>query len=90
MLSPPDAFQPAFGPDSCARHISRARAAGISFAYEALDSLALDLDTPEDMTALRDALLLEPERALRSAQVLWEFGDEAGQGESESQSVTAA
>ncbi len=90
VLSPPDAFQPAFGPDSCARHISRARAAGISFAYEALESLALDLDTPEDMTALRDALLLEPERALRSAQVLWEFGDEAGQGESESQSVTAA
>ena len=34
VLSPPDAFEPAFGPDSCARHVSRARAAGISFALE--------------------------------------------------------
>jgi 2-phospho-L-lactate/phosphoenolpyruvate guanylyltransferase len=76
VLSPPDAFQPAFGPDSCALHVSRARAAGISFALEQLESLALDLDTPEDMLALRDALLLEPERALRSAQVLWELGSE--------------
>lgn len=74
VLSPPDAFAPAFGPDSCARHVSRARAAGISFALEKLDSLALDLDTPEDMTALRDALLLAPEHAQRSAKVLWEIG----------------
>lgn len=78
VLCPPDAFQPAFGRDSCALHVSRARAAGISFALERLDSLALDLDTPEDMQKLRDALLLEPERALRSAQVLWEIGAESG------------
>ena len=81
VLSPPDAFEPAFGPDSCARHVSRARATGISFALERLDSLALDLDTPEDMQALRDALLLAPERALRSAQVLWELGSEAAQSD---------
>jgi 2-phospho-L-lactate/phosphoenolpyruvate guanylyltransferase len=74
VLSPPDAFQPAFGPDSCARHISRARAAGMSFALEEVSSLSLDLDTPEDLQELRDALLLNPERALRSAQVLWELG----------------
>jgi 2-phospho-L-lactate/phosphoenolpyruvate guanylyltransferase len=74
VLNPPDAFQPAFGPESCARHISRARAAGISFALEELQSLSLDLDTPEDLYELRDALLLAPERALRSAQVLWELG----------------
>ena len=49
VLSPPDAFAPAFGPDSCARHVSRARAAGISFALERIESLAIDLDTPEDM-----------------------------------------
>ena len=89
VLSPPDAFEPAFGPDSCARHISRARAAGISFAYEELESLALDLDTPEDMYLLRDALLLAPERALRSAQVLWEFGADAAQDASESQPTAA-
>ena len=76
VLSPPDAFQPAFGPDSCAQHVTRARAARISFALEEWESLALDLDTPEDMRDLRDALLLAPERALRSAQVLWELGGE--------------
>lgn len=74
VLCPPDAFEPAFGPDSCARHISRARAAGISFALEQLGSLGQDLDTPEDMEALRDALLLDPEPAPRTAKVLWELG----------------
>jgi hypothetical protein len=42
------------------------------------------------MRALRDALLLEPDRALRSAQVLWELGDEAEQDEDDSQRVSAA
>jgi 2-phospho-L-lactate/phosphoenolpyruvate guanylyltransferase len=76
VLSPPDVFEPAFGPDSCARHVSRARAAGISFALEQLDSLAIDLDTPEDMAELRDRLLLDPEPAPRTASVLWELGAE--------------
>jgi 2-phospho-L-lactate guanylyltransferase len=74
VLSPPDAFAPAFGPDSCARHVSRARAAGVSFALEPINSLAQDLDTPEDMAILRDALLLDPEPAPRTAKVLWELG----------------
>jgi 2-phospho-L-lactate guanylyltransferase len=74
VLCPPDAIQPAFGPDSCARHISRARAAGISFALAQLESLGFDLDTTEDMAELRDALLLDPGPAPRTAQVLWELG----------------
>jgi 2-phospho-L-lactate guanylyltransferase len=77
VLSPPDAFEPAFGPDSCARHVSRARASGVSFALEEIDSLALDLDTREDMTKLRDSLLLDPEPAPRTAKVLWELGARA-------------
>src|SRR3954449_701039 len=52
VLAPPDIFLPAFGPESCSRHVSRARAAGISFALEAVDSMGLDLDTPEDYTLL--------------------------------------
>jgi 2-phospho-L-lactate guanylyltransferase len=76
VLCPPDAFAPAFGPDSCARHVGRARAAGISFALERVDSLATDLDGPEDFQLLRDALLVKPEAALRTAQVLWELGAE--------------
>jgi 2-phospho-L-lactate/phosphoenolpyruvate guanylyltransferase len=74
VLSPPDIFAPAFGPDSCSRHISRARATHVSFALEEIDSLAMDLDTPEDMIELRDRLLLDPEPAPRTAATLWELG----------------
>ena len=76
-LAPPDVFAPAFGPDSCARHVSRARASGISFALERVESLALDLDTPEDMSLLRDRLLLDPQPARRTAEVFWQLGDRA-------------
>jgi 2-phospho-L-lactate/phosphoenolpyruvate guanylyltransferase len=77
VLTPPDVFLPAFGPDSCARHVSRARAAGISFALDVLESMAIDLDTPEDFTLLRDKLLLDPQPAPRTARVLWELGERA-------------
>ena len=77
MLNPPDLFLPAFGPDSCARHVSRARGTGQSFALEAVESLATDLDTPEDFTLLRDRLLLDPQPAPRTAKVLWQLGDRA-------------
>jgi 2-phospho-L-lactate/phosphoenolpyruvate guanylyltransferase len=79
VLTPPDLFVPVFGPDSCARHVSRARASGISFALEELESLAIDLDTPEDMALLRDRLLLDPQPAPRTAEVLWELGDRSQQ-----------
>ena len=74
-LAPPDVFAPAFGPDSCARHVSRARASGISFALEKVESLALDLDTPEDMSAARPAAARSA--APRTAEVLWQLGDRA-------------
>jgi 2-phospho-L-lactate/phosphoenolpyruvate guanylyltransferase len=77
VLAPPDLFPPAFGPDSCARHVGRARASGISFALEKVESLALDLDTPEDMFLLRDRLLLDPQPATRTAEVLWQLGERA-------------
>jgi 2-phospho-L-lactate guanylyltransferase len=75
VLAPPDVFLPAFGPDSCARHVSRARASGISFALEAVESMGIDLDTPEDYSLLRDRLLLDPQPAPRTAKVLWELGE---------------
>ncbi|MGZ5308539.1 MAG: 2-phospho-L-lactate guanylyltransferase [Solirubrobacterales bacterium] len=80
VLAPPDIFAPAFGPDSCARHVSHARAAGVSFAVERIDSLALDLDTPEDLAQLRDTLILEPQRAPRTAQLIWELGSDRETG----------
>jgi 2-phospho-L-lactate/phosphoenolpyruvate guanylyltransferase len=75
VLTPPEIFTPVFGPDSCARHVGRARATGISFALEEIESLAFDLDTPEDMALLRDKLLLDPQPAPKTAQVLWDLGD---------------
>ena len=75
VMSPPDVFLPAFGPDSCARHVSRARASGISFALEEISSMSIDLDTPEDFSLLRDRLLLDPQPAPKTAQVLWELGE---------------
>jgi 2-phospho-L-lactate/phosphoenolpyruvate guanylyltransferase len=77
VLAPPDVFLPAFGPDSCARHVSRARASGTSFALERVESMGMDLDTPEDYLLLRDRLLLDPQPAPRTAQVLWELGERA-------------
>ncbi len=74
VLSPPDALEPAFGPDSCARHVTRARAAGISYAVERIPSLALDVDTFEDLIAMDEALSLTPDRAPRTAELVWELG----------------
>jgi len=90
VLSPPDAIEPAFGPDSCAKHVTRARAAGISFALEKLPSLADDLDTQEDLERLRDALLLSPDPAPRTARLLWELSAGEGDGDASPAAPSAA
>ncbi len=69
-LSPPDAIEPSFGEGSCARHVAAARAAGVPFGVEELDSLALDLDTPADVVALTMAIESERGRARRTAKAL--------------------
>jgi 2-phospho-L-lactate guanylyltransferase len=56
MISPPDAFQPSFGPDSLGRHIALAREAGLKHSVEDVPSLSHDVDTPDDLSALADAL----------------------------------
>lgn len=56
LLTPPEALAPAFGPDSLSRHVERARATGISHEVVPLLSLGLDVDTPEDLAALREHL----------------------------------
>ena len=53
VLAPPDAIGPAFGPGSCERHAGLAREAGVPFAVERLESLGLDIDTPEDLELWR-------------------------------------
>jgi 2-phospho-L-lactate guanylyltransferase len=49
LLTPPDIIEPAFGPGSFARHSALA---GADVAVADLPSLALDVDTPEDLAAL--------------------------------------
>jgi 2-phospho-L-lactate guanylyltransferase len=56
VLTPPDAIRPSFGPGSRARHESLAQAAGASSRVAEPLSLALDVDTLEDLDALAQAL----------------------------------
>jgi 2-phospho-L-lactate/phosphoenolpyruvate guanylyltransferase len=72
ILAPPDAIGPAFGPGSRDRHLELAQKRGLHGAVEKLGSLELDLDTPEDLAALREALAGNPERARRTAAALAE------------------
>jgi 2-phospho-L-lactate guanylyltransferase len=74
LLSPPDAIAPGFGRQSRARHTERARRAGQEVAIEPLGSLALDVDTPDDLAAMTAALEREPGRAPATATELVRLG----------------
>ncbi len=56
LLSPPDALEPRYGPGSFARHLELAQAAGAQTEVAEIASLALDVDTPDDLAALQDRL----------------------------------
>jgi 2-phospho-L-lactate guanylyltransferase len=58
VLTPPDIIEPAFGPDSCARHQQLAQAAGVPCEIARVETLAIDVDTADDLEALRQALAL--------------------------------
>jgi 2-phospho-L-lactate guanylyltransferase len=66
LLTPPDALTPSFGPGSCRRHLENGRDAGIEAEVVEVPSLALDIDTPEDLRALADL----PDRASRTRAFL--------------------
>jgi 2-phospho-L-lactate guanylyltransferase len=78
LLSPPDAIPPSFGPDSRERHERLAEAAGASRRIERPSSLLLDIDTGEDLAALRERLTGETVRAPRTRAVLERSAREAG------------
>ena len=52
LIAPPGGFAPSFGPGSRERHAEQARAGELSHSVENLASLALDVDTPDDLAAL--------------------------------------
>jgi 2-phospho-L-lactate guanylyltransferase len=56
VLTPPDVIEPAFGPDSRARHEQLASAAGVPCEIAHVETLAIDVDTADDLEALRGAL----------------------------------
>ena len=70
LLAPPDAIAPSFGPDSRERHLALARRSGVEPRIFAIDSLALDLDTPDDLAELSGILRDAPERAPATARLL--------------------
>ena len=56
VLAPPDVIEPEFGEDSRARHEAAAAAAGIPCTVDQIPTLALDVDTLDDLDELRRML----------------------------------
>jgi 2-phospho-L-lactate/phosphoenolpyruvate guanylyltransferase len=56
LLTPPDSLAPAFGADSCQRHAVNARLNGTVPEIVEVPTLALDVDTPDDLAALQERL----------------------------------
>lgn len=73
LLSPPGALEPAFGPGSRERHVQRATAASIDNEVVEVPTLALDVDTPEDLDALRARLAETHGRAAHTRGILRRF-----------------
>lgn len=73
-LTPPGAIEPSFGPGSCARHVAAAQRAGVPHRVQALSTLAIDVDTPDDLAALAAELELHPGRAGTTRAALARLG----------------
>jgi 2-phospho-L-lactate guanylyltransferase len=56
LLTPPDSLEPSFGPDSRARHQANAERNGTAAEVVDVPSLALDIDTPDDLELLHATL----------------------------------
>jgi len=70
IISPPGAISPAFGPGSRVRHLDLAAEAGVAAEVAEIPSLALDLDTGDDLRELAHALAADPARAPATAAAL--------------------
>jgi 2-phospho-L-lactate guanylyltransferase len=69
LITPPDALAPSFGPGSCLRHAELAHERGVKAEVVEVRSLALDIDTPEDLAALA-AEASEPDHAGSTRRLL--------------------
>lgn len=70
VIAPPTAVAPSFGPDSRQRHIALGLAAGRRVAEHEVPSLALDLDTADDLAELAERLSLGNHEAVNTEQAV--------------------
>jgi 2-phospho-L-lactate guanylyltransferase len=70
LLRPPRAIAASFGPGSCERHQGLAAQAGVACRIERPPSLLLDIDTGDDLSALRERLAGRRSGATRTREVL--------------------
>lgn len=73
LLRPPDALAPAFGPGSCRRHVQSAQDVGSAPEVVTVPSLALDIDTPDDLEALVGAFDRTADAAVHTRAALGEL-----------------
>ena len=70
VISPPDAIEPSFGPGSRQRHIAIGLSAGRRVAEHEVPSLALDLDTADDLLELAERLSQGDHNAVHTEQAV--------------------
>jgi len=75
ILTPPDVIDPSFGPGSRERHLELARAKGVRCRIATIRSMALDLDTADDLRELAASLEVDHVRAPATARALAELDD---------------
>lgn len=73
LMRPPDAMAPSFGPGSCERHLESARAGGLHGEVVQVPTLALDVDTTEDLEALERRLAEHHGHAANTRGLLMQF-----------------
>ncbi len=70
VINPSGPFEPQFGPDSLARHTSQAKRRDLSCSVVSVNSIAIDIDNPEDLAELSRELRDSHGRAPRTLGVL--------------------
>jgi 2-phospho-L-lactate guanylyltransferase len=70
VIAPPDAVEPSFGPGSRQRHIAMGLAAARRTAEHEIPSLALDLDTADDLMELAERLSDGDHEAINTEQAV--------------------
>lgn len=70
VISPPQAVDPSFGPDSRQRHIALGLARGVRVAEIEVPTLALDLDTEDDLIELAERLAQADHQAVNTEQAV--------------------